>query len=964
MLSLHKFPEMRTSFLFLILFLFMCFNSTDAQYYETGQSPASFKWKEIETDNFRVIFPDFYAARAARLASALEASVKGMEELYISSGKKIPVIVHASSIQSNGYVSWAPKRMELFPLPEQDNLPMDQLEQLAIHEATHVLQLNSLNYGISKGLSSLFGEHITGAVSAYIPMWFLEGDAVFAETAFSASGRGRDPDFLKNFKALTLEKGELYNYDKLIQGSYRDYVPNHYESGYLASLWVRNNYGPGPWRNALNYTARNPWSVSPFNISLRRDAGRNKQEVFRSAFATMDSIWQKDDRESGYKIYDQINPGKKGDYIGYRSPVKIGPDTVIAVKTSYYLPPQFVMITGKERKETTLFTPGQMNPYHLAAGRDKIVWAENRPDPRWENRGFSVIMVYDFGTGIARKISSLTRYFGPDISSDGKMIVAASSSESYANSLVILDATSGELIKEVAVPGNSFPEMPKWSSDNSKITMVALSEEGESIMMFDMGSGSWSTLIPTGRDNLKISFLRNDSLFYISSANGTSDLYIKQGEEPPFAATSTRFGAGEYTVSGNSIVFSEYHADGYSLSETAIEALPDRNTAEAFFSFSDRAMEQGKPLNYYSSESYEVRPYRKTLHLLNFHSWLPVWADLDAVASDPTTIKPGITLFSQNNLSTLITTLGYEYDRGNHIFHSGIKWMGSYPVWESTLSWGGDPDIYTGPTGPADPLVIAPGLRFRNDIYIPLKTSTGKWTQSYMPHLYSSYNNQYIYISERDVYDYGQLFITGRFYFTNIHRSAYRDIYPRFAQLIDVRKTATPFDKELYGPVSTIKTAAYFPGILRNNGIRIRYEHELQKPEKFIQFNKALFPRGIDNIIAEELDFFSADYVFPIVYPDLRISSIAYFQRLRGGLFYDRASGRGVRDMIARDYNPGRENWQSVGAEIITDLYLFRLPFPISAGARGIYLPDTKTGSIEMVFDIDIYGFGFKERFR
>ena len=40
---------------------------------------------------------------------------------------------------------------------------------------------------------------------------------------------------------------------------------------------------------------------------------------------------------------------------------------------------------------------------------------------------------------------------------------------------------------------------------------------------------------------------------------------------------------------------------------------------------------------------------------------MPFYADIEEVKADPTSITPGFTLMSQNQLSTLITSLGYEY---------------------------------------------------------------------------------------------------------------------------------------------------------------------------------------------------------------------------------------------------------------------------------------------------------------
>ena len=45
-----------------------------------------------------------------------------------------------------------------------------------------------------------------------------------------------------------------------------------------------------------------------------------------------------------------------------------------------------------------------------------------------------------------------------------------------------------------------------------------------------------------------------------------------------------------------------------------------------------------------------------------------------------------------------------------------------------------------------------------------------------------------------------------------IHRSALRDIYPRWAQVFDFNYCFAPFDKNIYGSAISLKTAFYFPG--------------------------------------------------------------------------------------------------------------------------------------------------------
>src|SRR5512133_4282834 len=198
-----------------------------AQYYDTGQDPASIKWKQIKTGRFTVIYPEQYGREGIAYARSLDEGYSKLKLLFPDQKFHLPVVIHSYSIQSNGYVAWAPKRMELYPTPEQNTIPLDPVKQLAIHELTHVFQMTSLKKGFSAAMSLALGEQFTGIVASLLPLWFLEGQAVFSESAFTESGRGRTPSFQKQLKSITLEKDRMYGYDKILNGSYRDFVPDH-----------------------------------------------------------------------------------------------------------------------------------------------------------------------------------------------------------------------------------------------------------------------------------------------------------------------------------------------------------------------------------------------------------------------------------------------------------------------------------------------------------------------------------------------------------------------------------------------------------------------------------------------------------------------------------------------------------------------------------------------------------------
>jgi hypothetical protein len=267
---------------------------TFAQYYDTGQDPASLKWLQIKTGRFTVIYPEAYGSGGMVFAQSLEEAYSKLVSLFPERKFKIPVVIHNFSTQSNGYVAWAPRRMEIYPTPLQNTIPLEPERQLAIHELTHVFQMESLNRGFSKAMSLILGEQFTGIVASLLPLWYLEGNAVFAESALTESGRGRSPSFQKQLKAIAVEQGSMYKYDKIVNSSYKDYVPDHYQSGYQMVTWAMAKYDPQIWNKVLNYTAKQPFTINPVNISLSRSAGITKKSLFKETFDTLKTIWIKD----------------------------------------------------------------------------------------------------------------------------------------------------------------------------------------------------------------------------------------------------------------------------------------------------------------------------------------------------------------------------------------------------------------------------------------------------------------------------------------------------------------------------------------------------------------------------------------------------------------------------------------------------------------------------------------------
>lgn len=953
---------MMQRYLLIILLLSLRSISASGQYYDTGTDPAALKWMQVKTDRYTLIFPESYGSTAIEYAHSLDRSISRLSSLYKVKNIRIPIVIHNYTTFSNGYVAWAPRRMELYPTPEQNTIPLDPVEQLTIHEMTHVMQLSSLHKGFTRAMTYVFGEQVTGLVSSLASTWFLEGDAVLAESILSSSGRGRAPSFQKQMKAITLEEKKLYGYDKMVHGSYRRYIPDHYQFGYQMVAWATSKHSHQLWNNTLDYIAKYPFTIVPMNISLSKNAHLLKARLYFQTFDSLKTIWGQNAISAGAVAYKPLNRPKKGEFINYYSPVIVGSDSIVAIKTSMYNPASFVLINLADSTEKRIHTPGSIYPWSISGTKGKIVWVEQLPDPRWENRDYSVIKIMDIIHGKVVQLSRRSRYLSAALSPDGRFVATAENTADNKNSLIIIDAFNGEILKSIPLPGNAYPQKPRWSDSGEQITLISLSREGEGIISWNLNDEKWVTLIEPSHIDLQSSFLRNDTLIFISSSSGTENIWLKDPYGERKMLSVSKYGGIDPVMTGSKIYFADYSLSGNNLARIDFlkEKLPEHSDYQKT-SFLVNRMDTLRSMSTTDSVAYNPEPYRKWKHPFRFHSWMPFFADLDEIQSDPTAIKPGLTIMSQNDLSTLITTIGYEYSNGRNLIHTKIKWQGWFPVLESGFDYGYEPFISKLGNEVGDPEITIPGLTFTNTLSVPLNFSSGRFSQYFYTSVSSSYNNTYIYIKETGKpgkYDYGQTMLTERIYFSNIHKSAIRDIYPRWGQVADLSFSSFPGDRAIYGTLSTLRTAFYFPGFFRNHGIKLRFESDYQDPSKLLFNNRAGFPRSWFNIISLDYKFYSADYVMPLLYPDITVPGVFYLKRIRGGLFYDYGAGDGNYYIGAKTnaFHDYKETFRSFGTELLADFHLFRIPFLISAGVQAAWRDTGQAPYIQGLLKIDVYG--------
>ncbi|OIO99480.1 MAG: hypothetical protein AUJ97_08795 [Bacteroidetes bacterium CG2_30_32_10] len=931
----------------IILTLLFVKSYSYAQYYDIGQDPANTSWNQISTSHFKIIFPKQYEKQAQYLANYIERIYAKSTKTLVSKPKNIPIILHTQSVISNAYTIWAPKRMEFFTIPPQDSYGQEWLQQLAIHEFRHVIQINKINQSKTKILYYLLGEQSTAAIlGLHIPAWFMEGDAVCTETGLSKSGRGRLPSFEMEIKTQTLDK-KRYPYDKAVFGSYKDFIPNQYVLGYQLTAFARKKYNANIWNKILDDVSRHPLGITSFSKSIKKQTGLNKSQFYYNTINELDSLWKKQQSSIKLTTNTELCPPNKN-YINYKHPHYINDSTIIAVKTGIDDITRFITI-DKQKKEKIIFTPGYFFPETFSVVDSTLIWAEVTFDLRWENRKYSTIKTFNLQTGKCKSISKNKYLFAPSLSDDKKLIVAIKNTPIGENSIVILENKTGNVIKKIINTNNSSFVTPLWNNDDNKIVFIEVSNEGKRIVTYNTITNQFTTITPYSYEEISMPKFYENFIIYNAAYSGIDNIYaIDTISKQKYQITSALYGAENACISPNkeSIAYSEYTAKGFKLVEATIDSTKwikfdtITNTSIKLYETIANQEEIIKEDTVFADSTYITKKYSKTKNLFHFHSWAPL-----CINAENASISPGVSILSQNILSTAFTSIGYKYNRiektGTHFINFTYK--GLYPIIDFKISNGDRASSYLTVnnedihftwnetkviTGINVPFNISKGLFYR---LIEPKINISNTFIQHNKSTPANYISGAIHIMEYSIFFYNQI------------KSAEKDMRPRWGQTVELKYYNTPFKGLNLGEIYAISSNFNLPGIIKHHSLKLSIGFQNKNYGTYTYSDIIAFPRGLTSIKNQKMKTLFVNYKLPLAYPDFSIPNIIYIKRIKANLFYD----------YAVFINNSKSNtYKSIGTEVTMDFHLFRFIAPIDAGLRFIYAPDKKQISTELMYQI------------
>ncbi|MDD2899622.1 MAG: peptidase S9, partial [Desulfuromonadaceae bacterium] len=571
-------------FIGLVAVLVLCCSSiTHASRHDT-----SFTFSTIETQHFSIHFHqglEAVARKAAGIAENVHGSIS-TEFSWQPSGKTELVLIDNSDF-ANGYASVLPYNtiyVQTVPpgimstLGEYD----DWLKIVIAHEYAHIVTSDP-SRGYWSIMRAIFGKPIPGIdplsellflVAAppnnFMPRWWHEGMATWAETEYSAAGRGRSSYYDMVFRMAVAE--DAVPTVAQINGDVPEWPAGNlpYLFGYAMQKYITDSYG----KDALGklniaHAGRFPYTINAPPQELF--GGKKYRDIYEDMVASLKR------KESGH--------------IALLSAVPFTPLQIVSNQGEVLTNPRFspdgsrIAFSRRDpRDHTSTVITDRTGTTVTAEFRRRYSDGSNCWSPDGThlyftqaeiNNGFNTyqdLYSYDLSSDSITRLTHGQRLGDIDLSPDGTRFAAVVTARGSQNlALISMGAVGiGGAARQISKLTMQRVSSPRWSPDGTSITYASTDNLGRTaIHLYDAAADSDLVLFEVKYTAAFPVWSKDGTyLLYVSDETGVFNLFAYDLKERKSYQVSHLLGGAlqpDISPDGTTIIFSSYGSHGFSI---------------------------------------------------------------------------------------------------------------------------------------------------------------------------------------------------------------------------------------------------------------------------------------------------------------------------------------------------------------------------------------------------------------
>lgn len=408
---------------FLIVLLLLS-QVAQAQLYSSQYRVPGQEWMELNTERFRIIYPERYYEEAVRSLLILEQEYSDIRDRVGGELRNFPIIINPENDRSNGFVSPLNFRseIELSPIIGKTMNPASGswLEMVLPHELLHALHFNVNPNSISR-LAGILSPDMRRSVHSAAPMGVFEGIAVQYESDnhIPFSGRGNYPYFTNQFESALNASEEWSMGQLLIRSEYSLPFDRHYIGGYEFSNWLLTQFGDQTVKRAIQFHYKYPFLG--YGTALRAATGKWPRSLYRQFSAI-----KKEEEQIRSEHYDEVRELEtaplniRGTCRRLSHPKWISDYEILYYgrfcnrSAGFYL---YDIHTETDR----LILPVSITPdhsYSLTDKREEMIFSQYHAHALYDNVYQGDLHLFNFETGAKERLTKNARLYAPHLAGD------------------------------------------------------------------------------------------------------------------------------------------------------------------------------------------------------------------------------------------------------------------------------------------------------------------------------------------------------------------------------------------------------------------------------------------------------------------------------------------------------------------------------------------------------------------